>query len=313
MRILVSTALMLAAVSLAGMSVVGPTTHSLEWWSEVREGDPSTGTGGALYRLAALVLPLAVPLGGQELPPSPDLDPRALLLESRGEGGGPGSHWEFYFTRAIYSEYQGGWGWGRRARWATDYPKADHQFLVVLKRLIAIDAYGGENAVRLDDPEIRRFPFLYALEVSRMNLTDAEVQGLRDYLEAGGFLVIDDFWGERALQNLAYQLNRVLPGRLIRPVAMDHPIFSTVYALEEIQQVPNVGNGRRGGPTTECWGCEPMVFGISDDRDRLMVVINWNTDLGDAWEWAEDPWYPLQYSTFAYKMGVNMVAYAMSH
>jgi hypothetical protein len=311
MRLPVSTAFALAAVTLAGALVAGVSIRSSERPGEVRAPWSQTAVCGAMARVVTLALPIPTPLEGQE--PPPDLDPRALLRETGDDDTRSGRYWEFYFTRAIYSEYQGGWGWGRRARWATDYPKADHQFLIVLNRLIAIDAYGGENAVRLDDPEIRRFPFLYALEVSRMNLTEGEVKGLRDYLEAGGFLVIDDFWGERALQNLAYQLNRVLPGRSIRPVPMDHAIFNTVYALDEIQQVPNVGNGRRGGPTTECWGCEPMVFGVFDDHDRLMVVINWNTDLGDAWEWAEDPWYPLQYSTFAYKMGVNMVTYAMSH
>jgi hypothetical protein len=238
------------------------------------------------------------------------VDARSLLNEAEATRPG-GGYREYYFTRAIYTDYRG--GWGRRPRWATDYPKADYQFLVVLNRLIGIDAYEGENAVQLDDPQIRRFPFLYALEVARMDLTDDEVRGLRDYLEAGGFLVIDDFWGTDAIQNLAYQLNRVLPGRPIREVPLDHPLFNAVYDIEEIRQVPNVRQGRSGGPTMECWGCEPRVFGIFDDQDRLMVVINWNTDLGDAWEWAEDPWYPLQYSTHAYEMGVNMVVYGMSH
>jgi hypothetical protein len=121
------------------------------------------------------------------------------------------------------------------------------------------------------------------------------------------------------MRNLIYQLQRVLPGREIRPIPQDHPVFNNVYDIEEVRQVPNVGAGRSGGPTAECWGCEAQVWGIYEDFQgqgedgRLMVVINWNTDLGDAWEWAEDPYYPLQYSTFAYEMGVNMVVYAMSH
>jgi hypothetical protein len=77
--------------------------------------------------------------------------------------------------------------------------------------------------------------------------------------------------------------------------------------------VPNVGNGTRGGPTYERDGYIPMVKGIFDDQERLMVVINWNTDLGDAWEWADDPYYPIFYSTYAYEMGVNFIVYAMSH
>jgi hypothetical protein len=96
---------------------------------------------------------------------------------------------EFFFTRAIYNS---GYRW---SSWATDYPKADRQFLVILDRLVDLDSYERENAVRLDDPGIRRFPFLYALEVGDMYMTESEVKGLRDYLIAGGFLMIDDFWG----------------------------------------------------------------------------------------------------------------------
>jgi hypothetical protein len=265
----------------------------------------------ATWALAGVSLPPAARWVGPAQLSAQEVDARSLLRADAPRVEVGERHREFYFTRAIYSDYRG--GWGRRPRWATDFPKADQQFLTVLERLIGIDAHLGENAVRLDDPELRRFPFLYALEVARMDLTDEEVKGLRDYLEAGGFLVVDDFWGTRALQNLAYQLSRVLPGRAIEELELDHPVFNMVYDIEEIRQVPNVGVGRRGGPTEECWGCLPRVLGIFDDDRRLMVVINWNTDLGDAWEWAEDPWYPLRFSTFAYEMGVNMVVYAMSH
>ena len=229
-------------------------------------------------------------------------------------------HHEFYFTRAIYSSGGRGFygGWGRGGSWAIDYPKADRQFMVVLKRLIDIDAYDRENAVSLADSNIRRFPFLYALEVGRMSLTEAEVEGLRSYLEAGGFLVIDDFWGPRQWANFERQISRVLPGRPIYELPRDHPLFNNVYDVTEIIQVPSVDNGRAHGlygtPTHEGYGSEvPHVLGIDDDRGELIVVINWNTDLGDAWEWAEHPYYPLKFSTYAFEMGVNMIAYAMSH
>ena len=109
----------------------------------------------------------------------------------------PPPEWhEFYFTRAAYSSGGGGWG-RRRNSWATDYPKADIQFLTVLQRLTNLDAFNSENAVLLTDENIRRYPFLYALEVGYMNLSPPEIEGLREYLMAGGFLVIDDFWGSR--------------------------------------------------------------------------------------------------------------------
>ena len=224
----------------------------------------------------------------------------------------PPPEWhEFYFTRAAYSSGGGGWG-RRRNSWATDYPKSDRQFLTVLQRLTNLDAYEWENAVLLTDENIRRYPFLYALEVGYMNLSEAEVEGLREYLMAGGFLVIDDFWGSREWAAFEWNMNRVFPGRPIIDLDLDHSVFSTFYDIEEILQVPAYGR-YWGGATWERDGYTPHVKGIENDEGRLMVIINWNTDLGDAWEWAEQPDYPLQYSTFAFQMGVNMIVYAMSH
>ena len=218
---------------------------------------------------------------------------------------------EFYFTRAAYNSWRRGWG-GRGQSWAIDYPKSDRQFLTVLKRLTNLDAYDDENAILLTDDNIRRFPFLYALEVGYMDMSPPEVEGLRNYLLAGGFLVIDDFWGTQEWANFEYQMGLVFPGRPIEDLELDHPVFNTFYEIDEILQVPAYGR-YWGGQTSERDGFVPYVKGIEDDDGRLMVIINWNTDLGDAWEWAEQPDYPLQYSTFAFQMGVNMIVYAMSH
>jgi hypothetical protein len=217
---------------------------------------------------------------------------------------------EFHFTRAVYTGY--GFGYGRSS-WATDYPKADRQFLVGVRRLLShLDLSGEENAVALDDPELRRFPFLYAAEVGRMSMSDSEVEGLRGYLHAGGFLVVDDFWGSDQWANFESEMRRVLPGCQIVDLPPDHPLLSAFYDVKELLQVPNIGNAMRGW-TSERDGDTPYLRGIFDDHGRLMVVINANTDLGDAWEWAERPEYPLKYSTFAYQMGVNFIVYGMSH
>jgi hypothetical protein len=225
----------------------------------------------------------------------------------------------FYFTRAAYTGGYYGRGWGRgRGRggggsWETDYPKADRQFLAVLQRLTGVDAYELEHPVRLDDPAIRRYPFIYAVEVGHMSLTDAEVQGLRDFLLAGGFLVCDDFWGSREWAAFEEQIRRVLPEYPIVDLPKDHPIFSSFYDVRDVIQVPNVQQGMSGGPTYEQDGYDPHVRGILDDKGRLLVVINWNTDMGDGWEWAEQPDYPLRFSSYAYRMGANYIVYSMSH
>lgn len=245
----------------------------------------------------------------------------SLLVTGSGSGQGQGQVLQeqeapavlppgraFYFTRAMYTSY-GRRGWGS---WSVDFPKADRQFLMGLTRLTGIDAYEMENPVPLDDPELRRFPFLYAVEVGRMALTDAEVAGLRSYLLAGGFLVVDDFWGTWQWDNFEGEMRRVLPEFPIVELPPDHPLLDTFYRIDEVVQVPNLRQGINGGPTWEGDGYVPHLRAIFDDAGRLMVLISWNSDLGDAWEWAENPYYPLPFSNYAYRLGVNVVLYGMS-
>ncbi len=223
--------------------------------------------------------------------------------------GTRGAH-TFFFTRGVYT----GHGYRRFSQsWAIDYPEADQHFLIGLTRVTNIDAYERENPVRLDDPDLNLYPVLYMLEVGALAMTDAEVEGLRRYLKAGGFLIIDDFWGSWEWTNFEREMQKLLPGHTIVDLPLDHPVFHMLFDVDEIIQVPNVGNGRRGGPTWEQDGFVPFCKGIFDERGRLMVVINWNTDLGDAWEWADDPYYPLKFSTYAWEMGINFVLYGMSH
>ena len=218
----------------------------------------------------------------------------------------------FYFTRVAYSSGFRGRGRGGGS-WATDYPKADQQFLVVLQRLTNLDAFPYEHPVQLDDPELRRYPFIYSVEVGAMNLSDAEVAALREYILAGGFMVADDFWGSYEWSNFEAQMRRVFPEYAIVDIPKDHAVFRSFYDVDSIIQVPNVQNGTNGWQTHEQDGYTPHLRGIFDEQGRLLVAINWNTDLGDAWEWAEQPAYPLKFSTYAYQMGVNFIVYAMSH
>jgi hypothetical protein len=253
---------------------------------------PSASLSGALAVVAALAQVPAAPERAAEAAPPPD----------RAE------HAEFHFTRAVYS----GLGYYGPS-WATDYPKADRQLMTGVHRLLThLDAYDREHPVRIEDPDLRRFPFLYAVEVGHMSLTDGEVEALRRYLQAGGFLVVDDFWGTLEWEQFEGEIRRVLPGCRIVELPLDHPLFSAFYDIKEVLQVPNVYNATIGR-TWEKDGYVPHVRGIFDDKGRLSVVINANTDMGDAWEWAEVPQYPLKYSTYAYQMAVNLIVYGMSH
>jgi len=222
---------------------------------------------------------------------------------------------EFHFTRGMFSD-DFGIGDESGGSWSIDYPKADQLFLYALGRLSSVNASSEENAVKLTDPQLRDLPFIYALEVGSMQLEAAEVEALREYLLAGGFLFIDDFWGSWAWNNLVEQMNQVFPGREIVEIPVTHQIFNLVYAIDEIKQVPNLHNGiaySKQGITHENDGKVPHVRGIFDDENRLIVLINWNSDLGDAWEWADHPEYPSHFSDYAVKLGINTVVYALTH
>ncbi|HXV26517.1 MAG TPA: DUF4159 domain-containing protein [Candidatus Paceibacterota bacterium] len=224
---------------------------------------------------------------------------------------GPERH-EFAFARLEYRGCNSGWDF-QFPPWATDYPKADEQFILGVRRLANLDIYPRAHVVRIGD-ELHRYPFLYAVEVGNMCLTDIEAAQLARVLDGrGGFLMVDDFWGELQWDQFAGQMAKVLPGRPIRELPMSHPVFRSFYDVRETVQIPNIIQALAGGSTAECEGCEHRVYGIEDERGRLVVLILHNTDLGDAWEWAENPYFPLAMSNYAFKMGINAIVYAMTH
>jgi hypothetical protein len=217
---------------------------------------------------------------------------------------------EFTFARLVYT----GLGpWGYYKAWYTDWPKADRQFILGVRRLTNIRVAEQGKTIPATDPEIFRYPFIYSVECGHWNLTDAEVSNLREYLKRGGFLFCDDFWGSREWENFRQNISRVLPGARIIDLPPSHPVFHSYYDIGQIIQTPNVGNALYSDQTSEQDGIIPHCRGMLDDNGRLMVIINWNTDLGDAWEWADLPGYPAKYSTYAYKIGINAIVYAMSH
>lgn len=239
--------------------------------------------------------------------------PLTMVEDAEARSAGTHRRHAFYFTRAVYSSGGGGFRRGRDS-WATDYPKGDQQFAAVVQRLVReLDVFQSDNAIPLDDPKLRAFPFLYAVEVGQMGLSDPEVKGLRGYLMAGGFLIVDDFWGTYEWQNFEQNIRRVLPEYPIVDLPLTHELFHAYYDIKEILQVPYHGNACSGSPYYEQDGYVPMVKAIFNERGRLLVLISWNSDLGDAWEWMELPCYPLTHSKYASQLGVNTIVYAMSH
>ena len=217
---------------------------------------------------------------------------------------------EFHFARLVYDSGMG--GWGRRGGWATDYPEAEYHFMQGVQRLTNVDAAPGGRLVRPLDEELFEYPWLYAVEVGRWYLGPEEAERLREYLLRGGFLVVDDFHGTYQWASFLDSMQRVFPDRPILDLEDDEPILHVLYDLDQRIQIP----GRQyiwSGVTYERDGFNPHWRGIFDDEGRLMVAINFNMDLGDAWEHADWPDYPERMTALAYRFGINYVIYAMTH
>jgi hypothetical protein len=223
---------------------------------------------------------------------------------------------EFYFTRLIYPSGGGGFGFRGRS-WAVDYPEADYKFMWGVERMTNISVHPNENAVAISDPKLFDYPYLYIVEPGRnggMNLNPREVQTLREYLDRGGFLHIDDFWGLYEFSNFEREMKKLFPDRPMEQIPLTHEIFHTFFDVTEVSQIPGVGAACGGGRTwQDSSDIRPRILGISDEKGRLMVVITYNSDLGDAWEHMDEPCYPETYSAQAYRMGINFIVYAMSH
>ena len=201
-------------------------------------------------------------------------------------------------------------GWG----WATDTPGADCKLMGAIHRLTGQHVYPNPNYIAIMDPELFTFPYSYIVEPGQMYFTQQEAARLREYLLRGGFLHLDDFWGLEQKENLETELKKVFPEYSIQPLPLTHEIFHTFFDLNEIIQTPNEGQGCRGGRTWEQPDdTEPRVYGITDEKGRLMVVITYNTDLGDAWEFMDLYCYPEKFSGYAIRVALNFMVYAMSH
>lgn len=233
---------------------------------------------------------------------------------------------EWTFARLMYPPYSGGLdigfgGYGRfrgdwtrgLSIWTQDYPRADRHFLLALRRLSRINARSVEQPVNLDDDDdVYNWPWLYAVQVGQWQLTDRQADKLRDYLLRGGFFMADDFWGSTQWQVFEESMRRVFPERAAVDLDDSSPIFHSVYDLDDRYQVP----GARylyTGVTEKCDDCPPYWRGVYDDKGRIVVALTVDSDLGDSWEWADNPRYQERYSALGIRIGVNYIMYAMTH
>ena len=233
---------------------------------------------------------------------------------------------EWAFARLMYPQAAGGRyggyrGYGRfgngdwregNAIWTQDFPRADRHFVQAVRRLTRLQVRSVEQPVNLDEGDVYDWPWLYAVQVGHWNLTDSQAAQMREFLLRGGFFMADDFWGEDEWQIFMASMKRVFPDRQVVDLPNDAGIFHSVYDLDDRYQVASQGSVNRG-VSFKCSPCPDKWRGIYDDKGRVMVAISLNSDIGDSWEWLNEPGYPLRYSDLGIRIGVNYVVYAMTH
>ncbi len=231
---------------------------------------------------------------------------------------------EWVFARLMYPQHPnarfggyrrfGGGDWREGGTsWTQDYPRADRHFAQALRRLSRIHVRSVEQPVSLDDgDDAFNYPWMNAGEMGDWKLTEAQAASLREYLLRGGFIMLDDFWGTEEWNRFAESMQRVFPDRPIVEIDNADPIFHIVYDLDERYQVPGQWALARG-TTYRNDGSVAHWRGIYDDHGRVMVAMTFNSDVGDSWEWADDPNYPEKYSALGIRIGVNYVVYSMTH
>lgn len=218
----------------------------------------------------------------------------------------------FTFVRVQYDSPRG------RPSWSTDYPDADANFSRRLQEVTGIKCDPDGEILRLTDPELGKHPFIYMAEGGNLRLADAEAAALGDYLREGGFLMVDDFWGEDEWKGLAAELKKAFPEGRIVELALEHPVFNCFYEVKEKPQVPNVGTGIQSkfdGVTWERHDAKEAHYrGLIDPGGRMVAVLCHNTDFGDGWEReGVDEYYFKEFSLKkAYPMGINIVVYTLS-
>jgi Domain of unknown function (DUF4159) len=197
--------------------------------------------------------------------------------------------------------------------WGIDSPAAEQNLSRRVKTATSI-AVDDPILITLDDPQLFQHPWIYIVEPGALRLTDSEAAHLREFLLRGGTAMLDDFHGPYEWDSLERQMRKVFPDRRITEVTPDHPVFRCFYALDAFPQVAGIGSFL-AGRTWEKGGLVPHLRTILDDAGRPMLFINWNTDMGDGWEWSNVEEYPgyLKYTSMAYRMAINEIVYSLTH
>jgi Domain of unknown function (DUF4159) len=226
----------------------------------------------------------------------------------------------FNFCRIMFSQGYEGFG----GNWSVDYPRADVNLSIRLSELtktrVSTDASGEPDhiVISLTDPALFDCPFIMMTEVGNAYIAPQEAVKLREYLEKGGFLWADDFWGSYAWEHWEQEFGKVLPPSeyKIFELPKNHPMFRQQFQIASVTQIASINYWASTGSTSErgADSAVPHAMGVADKQGRLMVLMTHNTDFGDSWEReGDDPTYFYNFSVPGYAFGINVLLYAFSH
>lgn len=186
--------------------------------------------------------------------------------------------------------------------WTHNYPYSEQNLNQLLSEVTAVDVDRmSYRVVELGSDEIFDFPIAYVSEPGEMDMTTEEIEHFREYVERGGFIIVDDFDGDHIV-NLSNQVKLAFPDRELLPVNVGHELFHSFYSTESLEIfAPYVTGGR------------PDYFVLNNSTGDVAMIALWNNDLANFWDWIDEARYPLEPSTEAFRMGVNFVIYAMTH
>jgi hypothetical protein len=242
------------------------------------------------------------------------------LAQRRGQFGGrfvpfqilPNQPYDgrFTFVRVKYETAPGGYWWRGLPSWAHGYPLAEANLMKIMNEVSFLNAHEDINLVTLDDPELFKYPVAYIIETSWWTLTDLEAAGLRAYMEKGGFVIVDDFkqtgdFGSPGWEPFEANMKRVLPDVRFYEMQASHPIFHAFFEIDALDTIPQAYN----------YG-KPIFRGVYEGNDpekRLQMIVNYNTDVSQFWEWSGTGLRPIDQTNEAYKLGVNYVMYGLTH
>jgi hypothetical protein len=218
----------------------------------------------------------------------------------------------FTFVRVNYTTAPGGYWYGGWPAWAHGYPLAEQNLMRIMNEVSYLGPHIDEiNTLTFDDPELSKYPIAYVIEVDWWAMTDREAVALRAYMQKGGFVIVDDFKGRGYRSGFGSgwgvfeaAMKRVLPEATFVDLDVSHPIFHSFFEIASLD-IPQAYLAGR-----------PIFRGLYEDNDptkRLQMIVNYNTDISQFWEWSGRGFRPIADTNEAYKLGVNYIIYGMTH